>query len=249
MRPSNDLNGSVLSISQGPFSLQEVNDYGRLDEYSNGFADFSIWDGVFENKSMLETGLQSPQSFLAQTQVAEVTDQSELPNLLVDDSADVSASCGKVDEANVDPKYGFQFSEAVDIGPADSELRSEMLELLSIFQVVYENESAVDKPSLLKKCISMCERIMERYYRLPQVVAMHEQAKALLQMFENGDFPLLALFAGSTVSSNFASESSSSSGMPFRDHLKADVKEALDRVDRDAEESELSKVTTTILFI
>lgn len=56
----------------------------------------------------------------------------------------------------------------------------------------------------------MCERIMDRHFRLPQVVAMHEQAKALLQVLqvlqvfhrENGDTG--TPFAGSTASSNFA---------------------------------------------
>ncbi|KAG0621116.1 hypothetical protein M758_4G270400 [Ceratodon purpureus] len=230
-------------VVQGPFSLQEVNDYGHLYEYSSGFADFCVVDAGFESKLEHQTDVQSPESILIHTRFAEVTDQSdtsEQPKLVADDFADISATHGKVDEAsNSDHKNGFQFSESADIGPADSELRSEVLELLSIFQAVYENKSAVDKPSLLKKCVSMCERIMERYYRLPQVVAMHEQAKALLQVFENGETE--SPFAGSTASSSFAGESSTSSGMSFRDHLKADVKEALDRVDRDAEETELSK--------
>lgn len=230
LAPFADLLEDDTDAVQGPFGLHEVHDYGRLYEYSSGFADFSVWDGVSESKPKLETGVQSPESI--QTQVEEVTDRSDkLPNLVADEFTDVAASRESVDEAS-DPKSGFQVS---DIGPADSELRSEMLELLSIFQVVYEDKSAVDTPSLLRKCVSICERIMERYSRLPQVVAMHEQATALLQTFE--DRATGSPLAGSNASSSFAGESSTSSGI--RDHLQADVKEALDRVN--AEESGLAK--------
>lgn len=201
-------------------------------EYNNGFADFSVWEGVFENRQ------RAPQSFGSQAQVAEVVDQSgsgELQKVLTDEFGEASTSSQF--------QSGFHSAPSPDIAPPDAELRSEMLELLSIFQVVYENKSAIDTRSLLKKCIYMCERIMERYYRLPQVVAMHEQAKALLQMFENGGPG--SPFARSNVSSNFATENSTSSGpRSFRNNLMADVKEALDRVDRDAKESDNFKVLT-----
>lgn len=260
-------------ITQEPGRLQEVNDYGRLYEFSNAFANFSIWDGGFESK-------ESPQPFPIQTEDAEaMMDQSgvasELPELFTDDFSDVSTSfvgetcafclesevliqcsncksayyCSKEHQAahslihepscgnvatpeDAHPEDGIPFSEsAEDLAPDDSELRSEMLELLNIFEVVYENKSAVDTWGLLKKCISMCERIMERYSRIPQVVAMHEQATALLQMFETECPP------------NSATENTtSSSGMFVREHLKANVKEALERVDRDVEESDLLKV-------
>lgn len=80
-----------------------------------------------------------------------MTDPSDASDL-ADGLACVSAPSGNVNEASdAEPKKVFQFSESTDIGPADSELRSEMLELLSIFQVVYENtKSAVNTPSLLK---------------------------------------------------------------------------------------------------
>lgn len=136
---------------------------------------------------------------------------------------------------------GFNSAPSSDIAPPDPELQSEILELLSIFQAVHDNKSAIDTRSLLKKCIYMCERIMQRYYRLPDVVAIHEQAKALLQMFESvgPESP----FARSNVSSNFATGNSTLSGpRSFRNNLLADVKEALDRVDRDAKESGDSKV-------
>lgn len=198
-----------------------MDDYGRLYEYNNGLADFSIWDGVFESRQ------RTPQLF----QVAEVVDRSgndEVQQLLADDFGELASTSSSLAQSS------FHSTPSPDIAPPDPELRSEMLELLSIFQVVYENKSAIDTRSLLKKCIYMCERIMERYYRLPQVVAMHEQAKTLLQMFENE--------GPSNASSDLATETATSSGRSFRNDLIANVKEALDSVDRDAKESNLSKV-------
>jgi len=116
-----------------------------------------------------------------------------------------------------------------------------MLELLSMFQGVYEKNAAPGYTcSLLQNCISTCERIMDRYYRLPQVVAMHEQATTLLRMFQNGEKTECPV----TASPN--ENGASSTGMSVRDHLKADVKEALDRVD--AEESDLVKVIPCFLW-
>lgn len=264
-----------------------MNEYGRLYEYKDGFADFSVWDGAPESKQKTRTALQSTQSFPIQTQDAEVISgvTFELRELSADDSAEEvfpgeicafclearavsrcancqsayycskehqaahsaihETSCGNFatpdESSNSHPQTGF--SEPVDLAPDDSGLRSEMLELLSIFQVVYENKSgASDTRSLLKRCISMCERIMERFGRLPQVLTMHEQATSLLQMFQNGEtksFPF-------TTSPNFATDNRGMSAV--RDHLKADVKEALDRVDRDAEESDLLKVRMRMLL-
>ncbi|XP_024369429.1 uncharacterized protein [Physcomitrium patens] len=204
---------------------EELDDYGRLYEY-NKFADASIWDGVFDNRQ------ETPSSVASQTQDAEVVDVSssnELQNILPDDLAEASSQF----------RTSFQSAASPQIAPPDPELQAEMLELLSIFQVVYENKSAIDTPSLLKKCIHMCERITDRFYQLPQVVAMHEQAKILLQMFENEE-------AGSSLtrsnpSSNSATGNSTLSGRSHRQKLMADVKEALDRVDCDANERRLFK--------
>lgn len=186
---------------------------------------------------MFESEQRTPQSFASQTQMTEVVDQSGSgvsQKLVTDDFEEASTS---------QLQSGFHSAPSPEISPLDPELRSEMLELLSIFQVVYDNKSAVDTRSLLKKCIYMCERIMERYYRLPQVVAMHEQAKTLLQMFESGGAE--SPFTRSNASMNFANESSASSGpRSLRNNLMADVKLALDRVDRDAKESDLLKVLT-----
>jgi len=209
----------VLANVQETGGLRELDDYGRFYEYNNGLADFSIWDGVFESRQ------RTPQSL-----VAEVVDRGdEVQQLLADDFGEVASTSALAESS-------FYSTPSPDIAPPDPELRSEMLELMSIFQVLYENKSAIDTRSLLKKCIYMCERIMERYYRLPQVVAMHEQAKSLLQMFENGG----GAEGPSNASSNFAPENTT--GRSFRNDLIANVKEALDSVDRDAKESDLSKV-------
>lgn len=237
-------------IAQEPDRLQEhLYDYGEFYEYSNVFPGFSTWDDIgIESK---QTGVQS------QTQDAESKDQSGVE--VFDDSADVfvgevcafclegrgltrclkckstyycsehllihEASCGSVPAA-----------AASEFAPGDSELRSEILELLSTFQSVYEEQN---NKSSLQKCISMCERIMERYYRLPQVVAMHEQATTLLHKFQNGETEHSS-FTAEEQSRASSSSSSSALGMSVLDHLKADVKEALDRVD--AEENDLVKV-------
>lgn len=215
---------NVFTFAQGTGGLQEFDDYGRLYEYNNGFADFSEWDGVFESLQ------RTSQSVVSQTQVSEAVDQSgssESQKLMTDDFGEASPSSQF--------QSGLHYAPSPDIAPPDPELRSEMLELLSIFQVVHDNKSAIDTRSLLKKCIYMCERIMERYHRLPQVVAMHEQAKTLLLMFENGGGSSLSR---SNALWNISTENSASSGLrSFRNNLLADVKEALDRVDRDEKES------------
>ncbi|KAG0631692.1 hypothetical protein M758_1G272600 [Ceratodon purpureus] len=214
---------------EGAGGLQGFGDYGRLYDYDNGFADFSEWEGVFESRQRV------PQGLVSQAQVGEVVDQSgsgESVKMLMDEFGDASTLSQF--------QGGFNSAPSSDIAPPDPELQSEILELLSIFQAVHDNKSAIDTRSLLKKCIYMCERIMQRYYRLPDVVAIHEQAKALLQMFESvgPESP----FARSNVSSNFATGNSTLSGpRSFRNNLLADVKEALDRVDRDAKESGDSK--------
>jgi hypothetical protein len=62
-------------------------------------------------------------------------------------------------------------------------------------------------------------------------------------MFESGGAE--SPFTRSNASMNFANESSASSGpRSLRNNLMADVKLALDRVDRDAKESDLLKVLT-----
>lgn len=124
-----------------------------------------------------------------------------------------------------------------DLNPGDAQLRTELLELLSLFETVYEPKERTnsERRALVQKCVTMCERIMDRYYRLPQVVAMHEQAKALLQMMANGDH------AEPSSTAWQAENRTSSSGTSVLDHLKSDVREALDRVD--AEERETVKVS------
>lgn len=69
------------------------------------------------------------------------------------------------------------------------------------------------------------------------VVAMHEQAKALLQMMPNGDHT----WPSSTAWQ--AENRTSSSGMSVLDHLKSDVREALDQVD--AEERDLRPISVS----
>jgi len=75
-------------IAQGPGRLQEFSDYGQLYEYSNGFADFSIWDGGLESKHKIPIGGQSYSPPVKDR--SEIA--SELPEVLADDSADVCAS-------------------------------------------------------------------------------------------------------------------------------------------------------------
>lgn len=236
----NLLEGDIDEV-RGPGWSQELNDYGRIYDYGNALADFSVWESAFEAKPINPTSLQSPHSSSFQTQVTVTTGENgalAFPELLADSSAEASSGKPAIsdDAANSKPLGGFQFSESGDIGPRDAELRSEMLELLNIFQIVYESKMDVDKRSLLKKCVSMCERIMDRFYRLPQVVTMHEQAKSLLQMLERGEVDRPGM--SSKTSSNFATEDGASSERSSLDNLKANVKEALDTVDREAEEIE-----------
>lgn len=60
---------------------------------------------------------------------------------------------------------GILFLEFVeDLVFDDFELWFEMFEFLNIFEVVYENKLVVDIWGLFKKCIFMCEWIMEWYF-------------------------------------------------------------------------------------
>lgn len=244
--------------------LPEISDYGQLYAYGS-FPDFAMWDGRLEGSNQ-SNDIVPPEPQPLPPLIPELDDEIkvEIDDVFIGKicafclERRVLIQCPKCKVAHYcsrehqaahssihDPFCGNKGGATAaapikppDLNPGDAQLHTELLELLSLFETVYEPKERTnsERTSLVQKCVTMCERIMDRYYRLPQVVAMHEQAKALLQMMQNGDH------TGPSSTARQAENQTSSSGMSVLDHLKSDVQEALDRVD--AEERETVKVAS-----
>jgi hypothetical protein len=246
-----------LTCSLNPIQAVAVptfGDFTHLYEFADGYADFVPWNVVGESKG----GSQTPQTETETVTVAETEistegisqkqkqdggiklEEWEFGNLHIDEGREDATTRA---EWVYPPQGNMSYPETdqdTDI------LQSDMLELLDMFEAVQGGQiTSQEKMAILRKCIHVCQQIIERgnpiRAPLPQVVTILGEAKSMLQMIEKEDT------AGIEVRmrefEEGVAESAHMSRVSIKSLLQTEVKEALERADKEEEEQATNGVS------
>lgn len=245
-----------LTCSSNPIQVVGVPNFGdftHLYEFADGYADFVPWNVVGESKG----GSQTPQTetvTVAETQISTEISTEEISQKQKQDGGikleEWEFSNLHIDEGREDatttaewvyPQGNMSYPETdqdTDI------LQSDMLELLDMFEAVQGQSTSQEKMAILRKCIHVCQQIIERgnpiRAPLPQVVTILGEAKSMLQMIEKEDMAGIEVrmkeFEG-------VAESAHMSRVSIQSLLQTEVKEALERADKEEEEQATNGVS------
>lgn len=241
-----------LTCSLNPIQavgVPNLGDFTHLYEFADGYADFVPWNVVGESKG----GSQTPQTetvTVAETEISteEISQKQkqdggikleewEFSNLHIDEGLEDATTTAEW----VYPQGNMSYPETdqdTDI------LQSDMLELLDMFEAVQGQSTSQEKMAILRKCIHVCQQIIERgnpiRAPLPQVVTILGEAKSMLQMIEKEDMAGIEVrmkeFEG-------VAESAHMSRVSIQSLLQTEVKEALERADKEEEEQATNGVS------
>lgn len=235
-------------------------DFTHLYEFADGYADFVPWNVVGESK--IVGGSQTPRTETATVTEAEIRTELETEisteeeiSLKQDgelkleewEFANLHINEGLEDASTTEERSYPQGNMYYPETDQDTDiLQSDMLELLDMFEAVQGQITSQEKIAILRKCIHVCQQIIERgnpiRAPLPQVVTILGEAKSMLQMIEKEEA------AGIEVSAKEFEEGAESpwmSQVSFKNLLQTEVKEALERADREDEE----QVTNGVLEV
>lgn len=241
-----------LTCSLNPIQavgVPNLGDFTHLYEFADGYADFVPWNVVGESKG----GSQTPQTetvTVAETEISteEISQKQkqdggikleewEFSNLHIDEGREDATTTAEW----VYPQGNMSYPE---IDQDTDILQSDMLELLDMFEAVQGQSTSQEKMAILRKCIHVCQQIIERgnpiRAPLPQVVTILGEAKSMLQMIEKEDMAGIEVrmkeFEG-------VAESAHMSRVSIQSLLQTEVKEALERADKEEEEQATNGVS------
>ena len=256
-----------LTCSLNPIQVvgaPNFGDFTHLYEFADGYPDFVPWNVVGESKG----GSQTPQTGTVTVTELE-TDISTEEEISQKQKQDGGIKLEEWEFANLHIDEGLQDATTTaewlyppqgDMHYPETDqdsniLQSDMLELLDMFEAVQGQITSQEKMPILRKCIHVCQQIIGRGNPIqappPQVVTILGEVKSMLQMLEKEDTAGIEVrakeFEGVAASAHMSRAS-------IKNLLQAEVKEALERADREEEEqatngvSEVDNQTLCIVF-
>ena len=250
-----------LTCSLNPIQVVGVpnlGDFTHLYEFADGYADFVPWNVVGESKG----GSQTPQTETVTVAETEISTELETEEISTEEISQKQKQDGgiKLEElefANLHIDEGLEDATTtaewvypqgnMSYPETDQDtdiLQSDMLELLDMYEAVQGQITSQEKMAILRKCIHVCQQIIERgnpiRAPLPQVVTILGEAKSMLQMIEKED---MAGIEVRTKEFEGVAESVHMSQVSMKSLLQTEVKEALERADKEEEEQATNGVS------